>query len=292
LQQKFLTNLNLINDDKYVRVANGMKARINGIGEINLFSIKIKNILYIESFSTNLISIPKLTQELNCNINFSSKIVEFQDRKTGKMIGKGKRENNLYILESQEKKCFVVKNKDMELWHKRLGHPSDRVLNRIFNYSSNTCNTCGICKMAKQAKLPFSLSTSKTLSPFELVHSDVWGPAPLMSYNGFKYFVLFIDDFSRTTWLYLLRSKDEVFDSFIEFTSRIKTQYDGKIKIFRSDNGTEFVNNKFLTFFKENGIIHQTTCVNTPEQNGVSERKNRHLLEKTRALLFQSNMPK
>jgi hypothetical protein len=67
-----------------------------------------------------------------------------------------------------------------------------------------------------------------------------------MSYNGFKYFILFIDNFSRTTWLYLLRSKDEVFDSFIEFTSRIKTQYDGKIKIFHSDNGTEFVNNKIF----------------------------------------------
>jgi GAG-pre-integrase domain len=91
------------------------------------------------------------------------------------MIGEGKRENNLYILESQENKCFLVKNKDMGLWHKRLGHPSDRVLNRIFNYSSNIYNTCGICKMAKQAKLPFSLSTSKTHSPFELVHSDVWG---------------------------------------------------------------------------------------------------------------------
>jgi GAG-pre-integrase domain len=89
----------------------------------------------------------------------------------------------------------LVKNKDMGLWHKRLGHPLDKVLNRIFNYSSNTCNTCGICKMAKQAKLPFSLSTSKTHSPFELVHSDVWGPATLLSYNGFKYFVLFIDDF-------------------------------------------------------------------------------------------------
>jgi Integrase core domain len=105
------------------------------------------------------------------------------------------------------------------------------------------------------------LSTSKTHSPFELVHSNVWGPTPLMSYNGFKYFILFIDEFSRTTWLYLLRSKDEVFDCFIEFISGIKTQYDEKIKIFRSDNETEFVNNTFLTLFKENDIIHQTTCV-------------------------------
>jgi hypothetical protein len=107
--KKFLTNFNLINDDKYVRVANGMKAMINGICQINLFSIKIKNILYIESFSTNLISISKLTQELDCNINFSSKIIEFQDRETRKMIGKGKRKNNLYILECQEKKYFFGK---------------------------------------------------------------------------------------------------------------------------------------------------------------------------------------
>jgi transposase InsO family protein len=73
--------------------------------------------------------------------------------------------------------------------------------------------------------------------------------------------------------LYLFRIKDEVFDCFVEFTNRIKTQYDGKIKIFRSDNRTEFINNKFSTFFKENDIIHQTTCVNTPEQNDISERK-------------------
>jgi Integrase core domain len=95
----------------------------------------------------------------------------------------------------------------------------------------------------------FSLSTSKTHSPFELVHSDVWGPVPLILYNRFKYFILFIDDFSRTTWLYLLRSKDKVFDCFVEFTNRIKTQYDEKIKIFRSDNVTEFINNKILIVF-------------------------------------------
>jgi hypothetical protein len=89
--KKLLTNLKLINDDKYVCVANGIKEKINGIGEINLFLTKIKNILYIESFSTNLISISKLTQELNYNINFSSKIIEFQDQETEKMIGKEKR---------------------------------------------------------------------------------------------------------------------------------------------------------------------------------------------------------
>jgi GAG-pre-integrase domain len=118
-----------------------------------------------------------LTQELNFNINFSSKIIEFQDRETRKIIGEGKQKINLYILKSEEKEYFLIKNKDIGLWHKQLGHPSNRVLNRVFNCFSNTCNTCDICKIAKQAKLLFSLSTSQTHSPFELVHS-VWGIGP------------------------------------------------------------------------------------------------------------------
>jgi hypothetical protein len=124
------------------------------------------------------------------------------------------------------------------------------------------------------------------------VHSDVWGLAPLILYNGFQYFVIFIDNFSITTWLYLLKSKNEVFNCFEEFVNRVQTQYNGKIKTFRSDNEIEFVNNKFLNLFRDKEIIHQTTCINTPEQNDISERKNKHLLEVTRALLFQNNIPK
>jgi transposase InsO family protein len=120
----------------------------------------------------------------------------------------------------------------------------------------------------------------------------VWGPAPVDSYNHFKYFVTFIDDFSRTTWVYLLKGKNEVFLCFKDFFTFVENQFNAKIKIFRSDNGTEYVNKTFLEFFKSKGILHQTTCINTPEQNGVSERKNRHLLEVTRSLLFQNNVPK
>ena len=140
--------------------------------------------------------------------------------------------------------------------------------------------------------MPFKLSSCKSGKPFDLVHSDVWGPAPINSYNGYKYFVIFIDDFSKITWLYLLKDKSEVFSQFLDFYKFIENQFEAKLKIFRSDNGTEFVNQNFSKFFKEKGISHQTTCVYTPQQNGVSERKNRHLLEMTRVLLFQNNVPK
>jgi transposase InsO family protein len=126
---------------------------------------------------------------------------------------------------------------------------------------------------------------------FELVHSDVWGPAPIILYNDYRYYVIFIDDFSKTTWLYLMKNKSEVFSHFLTFTNLVEIQYNKKIKILRTDNGTKFINQSFSNFTNSKGIIHQTSCVYTPQQNGVSERKNHHLLEMTRALLFQNNVP-
>jgi Integrase core domain len=103
------------------------------------------------------------------------------------------------------------------------------------------------------------------------VHSNVWGPAPITSYNNFLYYVTFIDDFSRTTWVYLLTSKDEVFQRFLEFTNFIENQYNFTIKIFRSNNGTEYVNKNFSNYFQQKDILHQTSCVYTLEKNGISE---------------------
>jgi Integrase core domain len=174
----------------------------------------------------------------------------------------------------------------------RMGHPSDRVLSKIIYLSNLNSNCCEVCNFAKQTKLPFSLSNNKTNKPFQLIHSDVWGPAPIDSYDNFKYFVTFIDDFSRATWLYLLNSKTEVFPIFKDFAKLISTQYNTQIRILRTDNGTEYINNNFRDFLSNMGIIHQTTCVGTPEQNGIAERKNRHILEVTRSLMFQSKIPK
>jgi GAG-pre-integrase domain len=108
----------------------------------------------------------------------------------------------------------IRKKDEFELWHKRLGHPSCKILNRLFGVSFEKCMECDICKLAKLTKPSFQLSLSKSSAPFELVHSDVWGPTPITSYNEFKYFIIFIDDFSRATWLFLLKTKDEVFDYF------------------------------------------------------------------------------
>ncbi|WP_416514659.1 integrase catalytic domain-containing protein, partial [Klebsiella pneumoniae] len=125
-----------------------------------------------------------------------------------------------------------------------------------------------------------------------MIHSDVWGPAPIMSLDGYKYYVSFIDDFTKTTWIYFMKNKTEVLSHFQTFLKMIQNEFNCSIKVIRTDNGTEFKNQNFSQILHENDILHETSCVHTPQQNGVSDRKNRQLLEVARSLLFQMNVPK
>ena len=126
-------------------------------------------------------------------------------------------------------------------------------------------------------------------SLLELVHSDVWGPSPLTSPLGFNYYVIFVDDYSQFTWLFLLKHKNEVLFVFKHFKSMVETQFSSKLKILRTDNGFEYINNEFKSFCPTSDILHQSSCPYTPEQNGVSERKHRHILETGLTLLYLSS---
>jgi hypothetical protein len=99
-------------------------------------------------------------------------------------------------------------------------------------------------------KLSFPLSKCKSKKSFKLIYSIFWEQAPLDFFNGYKYVVIFIDDFLRITWLYLLKNKSEIFSQFVDFYNFVKKQFDTKIKTFRSNNGMKFVNRSFIEFFK------------------------------------------
>ena len=107
-----------------------------------------------------------------------------------------------------------------------------------------------------------------------------------------RWFISFIDDQYRLCWIYLMKEKSETFFIFKQFHLMIQTQFNSKIKIVRTDNGAEYFSNILGSYFKDNDIIHHSSCVNTPQQNGIAERKNRHLFEVARTLMFQSNVPK
>jgi Integrase core domain/GAG-pre-integrase domain len=167
------------------------------------------------------------------------------------VIGEGYLQNGLYNVGERKYNFNIKKDEELgKLLHKRIGHPSDRVLKCLFDFPKLDCSSCEICNLGKHTRLPFKLSNCTSNEPFELVHSDVWGPAPIDSYNGYKYFVIFIDDFTKVTWLYLMKNKSEVFSFFQEFCNFIENQFGSKIKTFRTDNGTEFVNERFSNFLK------------------------------------------
>jgi Reverse transcriptase (RNA-dependent DNA polymerase)/Integrase core domain/gag-polypeptide of LTR copia-type/GAG-pre-integrase domain len=275
----------------HVLVANGQKVPTKGKGKLNIFQKETDAIL-VPNLKSNLLSVSKCTNDWNCNIIFTPQKVLFQDRISGKMIGEGKISGGLYVVDSLPSALAATNSHhvSLNLWHNRLGHPSDYVI-KFLGINSNSFD-CDSCHFAKQHRLPFSDSLNKAEKLFDLVHSDTWGNAPIDSKEGYKYFVTFIDDKSRTTWLYLLKSKKEVPAIFKNFYTMVENQFGTTIKMLRSDNGTEYTNNELQLFLQRKGISHQTSCVGTPQQNGVAERKNRHLLEVTRALLFSANMPK
>ena len=121
---------------------------------------------------------------------------------------------------------------------------------------------------------------------------DLWDPYRTSNINGAQYFITIVDDFTKNTWTQLLKSKTQVHAAIEYFLNMIETQFSTKAAMIRTDNGTEFIQSACLNLFGARGILHQKSIVKTPQQNGVVERKHRHLLDTARALRFQAGFPK
>jgi len=192
--------------------------------------------------------------------------------------------------------AFLGVSAPPNIWHSRLGHPSMSILNKLLQQSLLPCNgpskinkLCDSCQIAKSKKLSFSDSHRISTHPLELIHSDVW-TSPILSLGGCKYYVIFIDDHSRFTWLYPLRNKSDVLPCFVKFKNLVENLFSSSIKQLQTDNGGEYVSVAFKTFIATNVILHRFTCLYTSEHNGISERKHRHITETALTLLAQSHL--
>ena len=277
-----------------VTLANGSQTVAKGIGlALPLPSLPLTSVLYTPECPFNLISISKITRTLNCSITFSDKFVTLQDRSTGKTIGIGRESQGLYHLTSDSSPAVCISTDAPLLIHNRLGHPSlSKFQKMVPRFSTLSSLPCESCQLGKHTRVSFPKRlNNRAKSPFELVHTDVWGPCRTTSILGFQYFVTFIDDYSRCTWLFLMKNRAELFSIFQKFYTEIQTQFNISIRVLRSDNAREYFSAQFTSFMSHHGILHQSSCAHTPQQNGVAERKNRHLVETARTLLLHSHVP-
>ena len=139
--------------------------------------------------------------------------------------------------------------------------------------------------------MPFNNSESISNSIFELIHSDVWGPSPVASIGGSRYFVIFIDDYSRYSWIFPMKSRSEILPIYSNFAKMVETQFSKRIKTFLSDNALEYTQYVFQALLHSYGIVHHLTCPGTSQQNGQAKRKLRHILDIVRALLLSTKVP-
>ncbi|KAK9166949.1 hypothetical protein Scep_002140 [Stephania cephalantha] len=222
-----------------------------------------------------------------------------EDIKTKKVLLHGILHNGLYRFfgspgSSVVNNCaFLTVNKNLSsLWHARLGHPAQHTLQKVLqlvNVPAQSVEFCSSCPLGKSHALPFHSSLHNSTHVLDLIHTDLWGPSPVKSTSGYSYYVHFMDDCTRFTWIYPLKIKSDAFPAFLHFKKFVENQFSSKIKRVQSDWGGEY--RSFKPFLDSCGIAFQHSCPHVHEQNGRAERKHRHIIEMCLTLLAHSNLP-
>ena len=177
-------------------------------------------------------------------------------------------------------------------WHHRLGHPSTQIMQKLISFIPNLSNcfstTCNSCNINKSHRLPFSTSTLQSSSPSELIYSHVWS-SHITSFDGYRYYIIFIDHFTRYTWIYFLKNKSDSLSTFIRYKQLVENYFNCSIKCLYLDDGGEYV--KLDNFVANSGILHLTSPPHTPQHYEISERKHRYIIETRLTLLTHAPMP-
>jgi transposase InsO family protein len=156
----------------------------------------------------------------------------------------------------------------------------------------NAARACEMCLKGKQSRSPFiSDLPMRSSNPLGVVHSDICGPFGNANLAGNKYFITFVDEFTRMIWLYTIHLKSEALDVFKRFKVLVEKESEKSIKILRTDRGGEYTSKEFEVFCVNEGIVHEVTAPYTPQHNGLAERRNRAILDMTRSMLKQKKMP-
>ena len=287
-----------------VKIGDGTYIPAKGKGTIvittNSGTKTISDVLYVPDIDQNLLSVGQLVEK-GFDLLFGKGHCVIYDAVGEQILHvKMRRKSFSFDPTEEEQVAYSTRTNNMEIWHKRLGHchvqrmleMKKKEMTRDFSMIAADLPNCDACQFGKQNRLPFPKSSWRALQKLQLIHTDVAGPQRTLSLKGSRYFILFIDDYTRMCWVFCLKYKSEVAGVFWKFKKSVENQSGCKIQCLRSDNGTEYTSSQFNSFCEEAGIEHQLTAPYTPQQNGVSERRNRFVMEMVRCMVHEKNFPK
>lgn len=306
--EKFFVHL-YVKEESNIILADGDKIISNKFGDVKLsirisdnevVDVLIKDVLYVPGIKGNLISVRKLVLS---GFDVLFKNDECCILKDDDFLTIAKFENGLYkviscensevllVVQQEKKKCCIHE------WHKVMAHRNLSDIRKMGTQGLHieicACSdVCESCIKGKMSTTPFSTSQTKFESTLDCIVSDVCGPLQVESIGRSKYFVTFIDLYSKYCEIHFMRSKDETKEKVIQFVEKMKTQFGKKPKIFRSDKGGEYMCHDLQTYLRNEGIAYQCTVGYAPQQNGVAERKNRTLIETATTMICESGLPK
>jgi transposase InsO family protein len=261
--------------------------------------LPLNDVLLVPNLRKNLVSVAKITEDENMEIRFKGNGVQIL--LDNSIVGTGsKDQSGIYALDNAP---LAEANTTEALWHMRMGHISHDKLMQLRDQhaegvmfhdpTAKSSDTCDDCNLGKQIRSKISTSARTQAAEFgDVIYSDVCGPINPISLGGNAYFVSFIDDYTRASWIFLMQSKAETLAKFMEFRKMIKTQFQASIKRIHSDRGGEYTSKAFAEYCVKHGINHTMTPPNTPQLNGVAERYNRLIVEMARCMISAKNLDK
>lgn len=310
-----------------VELGNGTKADIVGRGTIKLNIIShgksvpcmLKNVYLVPGLGYQLLSVSSLATSGLSTI-FESK--KCWIKRNNSVLASGSLDGTLYCLDVPSDECKTPKallSSSIQVWHERLAHVDPSTIRNMVNkkivtgvnikkssFDNFKRDGCVLGK-AHRAGIPRK-SHSRSSKVLELIHSDVNGPLETSSLGGSKYFITFIDDYSRWTAVYMMRRKSDSLNMFKKYHKYVQvhtghsvlklnfiqrtSEIQGRMKSIRTDNGGEYISNAFKQYLIDHGISHQLTIAYTPQQNGVAERMNRTLIDLVRSMLLTAGIGK
>jgi hypothetical protein len=285
-----------------VHMGNGTWLKISHIGSTILSTsgqpLVLTNVLHVPLITKKLLSIQQLTQDNNVLIEFTSTSYFIKDKHTRRTILTGILTNGLYVLDTDVSSsrsipyALQASHLSADIWHSRLMHCSSSLVSTIrrindIPMSPTTSTFYSHCSKVKAHKLPFQPSTATTTAPLQVIHTDLWGPSPISSHNGHRFYVHFTDEYNIFSWFYSCASKSDVAMIFSLFKAKVENLLSTTIKTVQCDNETEF-----KPLISQYPAIHfQFSCPYTPKQNDLAERKHRHIVELGLATMSQASIP-